>query len=253
MKYIINTLLIVTVLFLGLYVVAKQRNDIMDISQKVIDEAIKKHGGNKLYEKAHYAYDFRDKHYVAKRQKGDFTYTREYIDKTGDKIMDVMTNETFVRKTNDQVTALDDKKINNYRNSINSVNYFAFLPYALNDEAVHKKYLGYADIDDIPYHKIQVTFDQEGGGDDYDDIYVYWIRDEDFTLDYLAYSYEVNGGGVRFRKAYNPREVGGIRFQDYINYKYFNKDFPVDQLDEKLMAGELEELSRIELKNIEKR
>ena len=69
-------------------------------------------------------------------------------------------------------------------------------------------------------------------------------------MDYLAYSFQVNGGGVRFREAYNPRTVGGIRFQDYVNYKHENKDFPVQQLDQAFLNKELKELSRIELKNI---
>ena len=33
------------------------------------------------------------------------------------------------------------------------------------------------------------------------------------------YKRQVNGGGVRFRAAYNTRTVGGILFQDYVNYK----------------------------------
>lgn len=251
MKYIINSILIIAVLFMGIYVMAKQRGDIMDISQKVIDACIKKHGGKKKYEKAHFVFDFRDKHYVSERNKGEFTYSREYTDKTGQEIKDVMSNESFVRRTDQKVTKLDDKKIQSYRNSINSVNYFALIPFFLNDEAVHKKYLGLQSLKDIPYHKIQVTFSEDGGGDDHDDVYVYWIRDQEFTLDYLAYSFEVNKGGVRFREAYNPREVGGIRFQDYVNYKYHDKDIPVHELDKKFESGELEELSKIELENIE--
>jgi len=250
MKYIINTTLIIAVLFAGIYVMAKQGGDIMDISQKVIDASIKTHGGNKSYEKLHLEFDFRDKHYTSSRNKGDFQYTRAFRDKTGEQIKDIMTNETFSRAIDGKISELDQKKINSYRNSINSVNYFALLPYFLNDEAVRKKYLGMTSIKDIPYHKIEVTFSEDGGGEDHDDIYVYWIREKEFTLDYMAYSYQVNQGGVRFREAYNPREIGGIRIQDYVNYKYHNKDFPVDQLDAKFAAGELEELSRIELVNV---
>jgi len=94
-----------------------------------------------------------------------------------------------------------------------------------------------------------VTFDQEGGGVDHEDVYVYWVHKQDMTVDYLAYSYQVNGGGVRFRSAYNRRKIGGIIFQDYINYKH-DKDTPVSSLDALYETGKLTELSKIELKNI---
>jgi len=68
-------------------------------------------------------------------------------------------------------------------------------------------------------------------------------------VDYLAYSYHVNGGGVRFRSAYNSREVDGVRFQDYINYKH-DSTTPVEEMDEYYLKGELKELSKIELRNI---
>lgn len=37
-------------------------------------------------------------------------------------------------------------------------------------------------------------------------------------MDFLAYEYNVNGGGVLFREAFNSRMIEGMRFQDYINY-----------------------------------
>ncbi|MEL7534879.1 MAG: DUF6503 family protein, partial [Bacteroidota bacterium] len=106
-----------------------------------------------------------------------------------------------------------------YSNSVNSVLYFIRLPYGLNDPAVNKKYLGEESIKGKKYHKIEVTFEQEGGGKDYDDVFVYWLDQQSHYLDYLAYSYETDGGGLRFRKAFNARTIGGIRFQDYVNYK----------------------------------
>jgi len=243
-------LLITIVLLLGVTMIARQRNHIMDISQKVIDESIKVHGG-KHFQKAHFSYDFRDKSYEYYRKKGDYIYTRKFTDKkTGNLIEDKLTNHTFERKSNGHVVTLESKKIQEYSNSVNSVNYFAFIPYFLNDAAVKKKYLAYTDFNDHKYHKIQVTFNEEGGGTDHDDVFVYWIKDGEFTLDYLGYSYSVNGGGVRFREAYNAREIGGIRFQDYINYKHEDKNYPVDKLDAAFDNGILKELSKIDLTNI---
>ena len=154
-----------------------------------------------------------------------------------------------MRKSGDQAIALDARQTQGASEAVNSVIYFAILPYFLNDAAVNKRYIGKKSIEGTTYHKIEITFDVEGGGRDHDDVYVYWIDAEDYSLDYLAYSYEVNGGGVRFRSAYNSRTVGGLVFQDYINYKH-DKNTPVTSLDDIFVAGGLKELSRIELYNI---
>jgi len=235
--------------FLFITSFTKQKKGLFDFSQKVIDECIKVHGG-KAFQKAHFRFDFRDKSFEYQRKKDQFTYIREFTDKQGDKIKDVLTNEAFERISNGAKVDLDTKKTRAYSDALNSVHYFAFLPYFLNDKAANKKYLGLITIKDISYHKIQVTFNEENGGTDHDDVFVYWIREGDFTMDYLAYSYHVNGGGVRFREAYNQRKIGNIRFQDYVNYKHEDKTFPVDKMDEAFANGELKELSRIDLKNV---
>lgn len=250
MKFIYYFLAIICV-FLFITSFSKQKNDLFDFSQKVIDECIKVHGG-KAFAKAYYSFDFRDKSFEYQRNKDEFKYSRSYKDKAGDAIKDVLTNQNFVRTVNGQVANLDDKKRRTHSDALNSVHYFAFLPYFLNDAAAKKKYLGLVTIKDIPYHKIQVTFNEEGGGTDHDDVFIYWIREGDFTLDYLAYSYQVNGGGVRFREAYNQRKVGKIRFQDYINYKHEDKRYPVEKMDEAFMDGKLKEVSRIDLVNVKK-
>jgi hypothetical protein len=51
-----------------------------------------------------------------------------------------------------------------------------------------------------------------------DDELHYWINKDTHKIDYLAYSCQVNDGGVRFRSAFNTR-VAGVTFQDYINYE----------------------------------
>ncbi len=230
---------------------AKQKQTVFDFSQKVIDEAIKVHGGKK-YKNAHFKFDFRDKHFEYKRNDGNYTYSREYTSKDGKQLKDILKNEDYTHYINGvHQETMDPKKEFTYREGLNSVHYFAFLPYFLNDGAVNKKYLGLVDMNSAKYHKIQVTFEEEGGGVDHQDVYVYWIKDGDFTMDYLAYSFQVNGGGVRFREAYNPTVVGGIRFQDYVNYKHEDKSIPVQELDKAFQDGQLIELSRIELKNIE--
>ena len=71
-------------------------------------------------------------------------------------------------------------------------------------------------------------------------------------MDYLAYSYfEKDGEHYRFREAKNPREVGGMRFQDYVNYKPTSKEASLESLEDLYKQGQLEELSRIDLVNIQ--
>lgn len=212
-------------------------------AQKIIDKCIEVHGGSR-YNDAHFEYDFRKYHYEYHYQAGQYEYIRSVAG-----IKDVLTNDGFVRSKDGVSVELDSKKIKSYSNSVNSVHYFAFLPFFLNDPAVHKKLIGSKIINGQEYYKVEVTFEQEGGGDDYDDIYVYWINKESFSLDYLAYSFHVNGGGVRFREAYNRRVINGITFQDYVNYKH-DKQTDVREMDQFFLLEELIELSRIELKNI---
>jgi len=140
---------------------------------------------------------------------------------------------------------------NKYANSVNSVHYFVALPNGLNDPAVQKELLGEVTVKEKQYHKIKVTFDQNGGGDDFDDIYIYWFNKETWKPDYLAYEFHVDGGGMRFREAFNERYVNGIRFVDYNNYKTKDMETSILKIDSLFEAGSLELLSKIELKNIQ--
>jgi hypothetical protein len=138
-----------------------------------------------------------------------------------------------------------------YTASVNSVLYFALLPYGLNDAAVNKSYLGESTIKAAAYHKIKVTFKQEGGGEDFQDIFIYWVNQQTSTVDYLAYSYaEDDGVGSRFREAYNVRNVNGVRFADYVNYKYEGSEFELADYDMAFEQEELKKLSVIELENV---
>lgn len=229
--------------FLLMYSCQKQPS-----AQEVIDQAIEVAGGD-AYLESIIEFDFREVHYKGRKNKDGFKMSRLFSKDTV-KIYDAMTADVFVRTINGENVELEDSMVNKYRNSINSVFYFALLPNGLNDEAVQKKYLEKVSIKEKNYHKIEVTFKQEGGGDDFDDVYVYWINTQTNKIDFLAYSFEVNGGGLRFREAYNERYVNGIRFVDYINYKADPNKVDVYGLDEMFKKNQLEEISRIELKNV---
>ena len=137
-----------------------------------------------------------------------------------------------------------------YSNSINSVAYFALLPFGLNDAAVNKEFLGEEQIKGEVYFKIRVSFSQEGGGEDFDDVFVYWFHKQNYRMDYFGYSYQTDGGGVRFRQAVKQREIGGILFADYLNYEA-SKDDDVSSLARQFEDGKLKLLSEIIQENIE--
>ncbi|WP_373518072.1 DUF6503 family protein [Pricia sp.] len=219
----------------------------MDKADSLVVKTIAAHGGE-LYETAHYGFQFRDKNYTFHNKGGSYTYTVT-SQKNGEEIRDVLENGSLTRTINSAKTELSAKDIAKYTEALNSVVYFATLPHKLNDAAVKKSYEGRTTIKNQDYEVLSVTFDQEDGGTDHDDTFRYWIHTDTDTVDYLAYSYETNDGGVRFRSAYNPRSVGGIRFQDYINYEA-PIGTPLNELPELYGAGELKELSRIETEDV---
>lgn len=217
--------------------------------QKIIDKAIAAAGGQK-YLHTTIEFDFRDRHYVAEREGGIFSYERIFKENET-AIHDFVTNSGFERKINNQVVDVADSMKTKYTASVNSVIYFALLPYALNDDAVIKTFLGETAIDQKEYYKVKITFQQQGGGEDFEDTFIYWIDKTDFTIGYMAYSYEETDGiGLRFRKSYNPRNINGILFLDYINYKP-KSEVEITELEELFKKGELDQLSKIELLNIQ--
>lgn len=220
-------------------------------AQQVVDQAIASHGDT-AYENATMQFIFRDRLYKRQRSGGTYQYERIFSnpEDSSQTIRDILSNTNFSREVNGSAVAIPDTMAAKYSNSVNSVIYFALLPYRLNDPAVIKEYLGESTIKGTPYDKIQITFQEEGGGKDFDDTFIYWFHKETHQLDYLAYNYATDGGGTRFREAINSRMVQGIRFQDYINYK-MDKTLPLEIADSLFEVGELEELSQIILESIE--
>ncbi|SHI98176.1 hypothetical protein SAMN04488096_106193 [Mesonia phycicola] len=218
-----------------------------EIINTVIDSA----GGN-LYETATIEFTFRDATYKSIRNCGMFEFSRKKTDNNGNQTLETVSNLGFNYLKNEKEEDLADTLVTKYTNSINSVLYFAQLPFGLNDSAVRKELIAEDSIQGKPYYKIQVNFAEEGGGEDFQDIYVYWVNKNNYHVDYLAYSYEVNGGGMRFREAVNPREIKGIRFVDYKNYAPKKGTSPkLEDLDDLFEENELELFSTIENEDIQ--
>ncbi len=217
--------------------------------EAIINSSIKAHGGD-LFTKASYTFIFRNKQYSFTNKNASYRYSVIKQNDQKDEIIDVLDSGNFTRTINGHKTDLKEEDASRYGESLNSVIYFATLPYKLNDAAVNKKYVGEVNIKDEDYDIIEVTFKQEGGGKDFEDQYYYWINKNKNTMDYLAYNYKVNGGGVRFRSTYNRRNVAGILFQDYINYKA-EVGTPLSELPSLYENDKLKEISRIETGNVE--
>ncbi len=217
-------------------------------AQQLVDMSIEVCGGDR-YTTSEVSFEFRDRRYILERIDGKKVLKRIQKNDTLD-LIDIKSTNDFERYSEGKLVRLPDSLVNSYANSVNSVHYFAYLPYGLNDPAVNKEYLGEIVIKGKKYYKIKVTFSQENGGDDFDDIYIYWFNAKSFKPDYLAYEFHVNDGGYRFREAYNERIVEGIRFVDYHNLKPIKDNTSIYAIDSLFIKGELELLSKIELKNI---
>ncbi len=215
-------------------------------AQEIVNASIAIHGGE-AYKKLDLDFAFRDKNYRIRKDGDRFRYERIFTEDS-QKVVDILENGVFQRSIDGKEISLPDSTADKYASSVNSVAYFVLLPEPLNDPAVEKTLLGRSEINGVDYYKVKVSFKEEGGGKDFEDTYLYWFHPETHTMDYLAYDYKVNGGGLRFRKAYNIREVAGIRMQDYINYKGDPKRFKVEESDRLFEEGKLEELSRIEIR-----
>jgi len=224
-----------------------EKTSALSKSQILLNETIAAHGGD-LYNTAYYSFVFRNVIYQFKNKGSEYQYTR-INKKDGLDIVDVLNNGDFTRTINGKPVTLSDKEVATTTEAINSVIYFATLPHKLNDKAVNSKYIENTTIKDQTYDVIEVTFDQEGGGKDHDDEYYYWINTNTKRIDYLAYNYRVNKGGVRFRSAYNKRIVDGVRFQDYINFEA-PVGTPLKNLPALYEANKLKALSKIETENI---
>ena len=219
----------------------------LSISDSLIEEAIKAHGGE-LYETAEYQFNFREKVFTFKNNGTKNEYTAESQTDLGWQ-KDVLKDGIFTRSIDGNPLNLTEEESGKYGESLNSVIYFATLPHKLSDASVQSEYFGQTTIGLKEYETVKITFKEEGGGQDFQDEYCYWIDAESNRIDYFAYNYQVNGGGSRFRSAYNTREIDGILFQDYINYEA-ELSTPLEDLPGLFDLDSLKEISRIELVDI---
>lgn len=213
-------------------------------AQRIVNAAIDFHGMGALGN-AEFSLTFRDIDYTYENKQGMYEYTRTQTDSLGRTVFDHMNNDGLTRFIEGDTAEITEERRAAYTRSVNSVIYFFRLPFGLNDPAVLKEYIGEVDIKGKTYHEVRITFEQEGGGEDFDDVFLYWFDKEDYSMDYMAYLYHTDGGGMRFREAINAREVNGMLVQDYINLKPEDENIDIATIRGLYNDGELIELSRI--------
>lgn len=224
-----------------------QKTGQVQTNPDLISQVVEAYGG--FPDTLHLVFDFREFHIVIDQRAGRYQYERHFV-KEGDSIRDILTNEGLRRNVNGRDVKLTPKRAKAYSNSVNSVVYFALLPYRLQDGAVISKELDPMTISGKDYRVLQVSFKKEGGGEDHEDEFVYWFSKEGLQLDYFAYSYATDGGGIRFRVRSNTQELdNGLILQDYVNYKTDSLSTALIDLPELFEAGQLKEVSRIEIEN----
>lgn len=217
-------------------------------AEQIIDKAILFSGADKIGN-SEVSFKFRDKEFEAIRKNGSFQLFRTFT-KDSLSIKEVLTNNGLHRLINKQIVKVPDSMVSVYSNAVNSVHYFSVLPFGLKDKAVRKKLLKATTLKGKEYYKIEVTFSEDEGGEDFEDVFIYWIGKEDFLIDYLAYSYHTNGGGKRFRVLKDACLKNGVRFVDYLNYKPLNSAVPLIDIDIQYESNQLKKVSEIILEDI---
>lgn len=249
-------------MLLGLFVAGMlalggcQSPDAPPSADVVIDSARAAHGSSILQE-AVVTFTFRGDAYRLRHDEGRYHYRRAYTDSLGRAVVEGLTNEGPYRVVEGDTVSLSASERDDVTTTVNSVAYFALLPEPLGDPAVQSTYTGRDTIAGVPYHRVQVTFRQKGGGKDWQDLFVYWFRTDTYAMDYLAYAYGRGPDeeeGTRFRRAYNERRINGVRWADYYNYTV--DTLSADQLAQysDLLARDAVRLvSRIELDSVQVR
>lgn len=195
-----------------------------DVEALALLDRARTHHGSALLDDATVRFTFRGTPFVAERDGGRFRYSRTLTDDRGRVIEEVVDNDGAHRFIDGEEAPLTADGAAALTTAVNSVVYFALLPAPLADPAVRARLLTPDRVGGEDYDRVEVTFAQEGGGADYDDRYVYWLRQSDGQVGHYAYTYEVTPGdtaraatGTRFRVPIRTWREDGVLFQDWRN------------------------------------
>jgi hypothetical protein len=222
----------------------------IDTPEEIVEASIERHGGD-MFDNVTISWDFRGIPFRVTRDGGVFQHQRTVTDSLGTTVIEVMDNQgTWVEVAGER-QAVSDEREGQIAMGVNSTVYLGFLPYRLDDPAVQLADLGSTMVEGQAYRKVEVTFAPEGGGSGWENRFVYWFSEGDWTLDYLAYSEPLDPPVTRFRRAVNRRAVNGLLIQDYENYTADPQIEDIANYDEFFERGELRLLSMVEFDSVE--
>ncbi len=224
----------------------------------IIERAIEFHGGD--------AYRNRQIRMTLSSKSGRFEldvvrdggrYDDRVIDSVdGSRRVTRITNDTVERTVGGEAQPLDDDQRRRLRSFVDARVYFPLLPYGLAAPEVRSTDQGVESWSGRSLQRVKVTF-EPGSSDGADSEYAFWFEPESGRLRQYAYTFD---GGLRFRRLYNYRRVGGILFFDADNLGIDGDGpFTVDQVTPAMAAAEcgessgdcLRPISRVELSDIE--
>jgi len=216
----------------------------------IVDAAIQTHGGDR-FDNSRIRFTFRGVRFEYFRDAGVFRYERTYRDPLNRTVSEVMWNDGTSKSVDGAQVELTPAERERVEYDLNSVIYFGFLPFRLRDPGARLATLVPDTVRGEPYYRVEVTFDAENGGVDSDVRFVHWIHQESHTLDYFSYRYSRDGGGVRFRRAVNRREIGGILLQDWENFGPAGEVTDIATLSRDFEGGTLDLLSVVAFEDVE--
>jgi hypothetical protein len=222
----------------------------VDTPLEVVRASIDFHGGD-TFESSSIHWTFRDIPYEVHRSDGLFRHQRTVADSLGREVVEVMGNEGIWVEVDGLRSEADQARQDAIVSAVNPTVYLGFLPFKLDDSAVHLADLGSATVEGRLYRRIEATFTEEGGGQGWENRFVFWFRDGEWSLDYLAYDEPGDPRVTRFRRAINRRDVGGIVVQDYENYTDDPETGDIVDYDRRFEEGALRLVSMVEFEEVE--
>lgn len=219
-----------------------------DPARALIARAIEAHGLRRD-EPTEIRFDFRGTPYRLVVGGPQRIYERTTATEQGTRV-ERLEGERFSSSLAGVEEALSEHEIGRGRRSLNSVAYFTLLPLPLEDPAVIARSLGSTTLGGRPYDTLEVRFRAEGGGEDHEDVFRYWLDPETHRIAYVAYRFATGAGGVRLRRASAQHEVSGVVLLDYDNHGLDGADATIDEAVRAYEAGELPLVSRVELRDV---
>lgn len=226
----------------------------------IVDRSIAFHGGE-VYRRAEISFTIvsRSGSFDAVVRHDAGRYRHAIISQTEEGLRTVVVdNDTVEVRVDGEAQAVPADGEQRWRDFVSARVWFPLLPFRLADPGVRQHDEGLetwppreAGGKPVALHRVKVTFDPGDSAEPQDE-YLFWFDPETGRLEQLAYRF---AGGLRFRRAFAFRRVGGVLFADHENlgldWEEGDERLPVDVIDPRFVAERLEPVSTIRLEDVE--